>query len=75
MRHTRRNYLWRDGSPSSTRRDLTPALGTWFNCNLETGEILSLSIIASFSTSRDGSGRSSDFTRGYFTSEGDSLSS
>jgi hypothetical protein len=44
MRHTRRNHLWRDGSPSSTRPDLTPALGTWFNCNLETREILSLSL-------------------------------
>ena len=44
MRYTRRNDLCRDGPPSGTRPDLTPALGTWFNCNLETGEILSLSL-------------------------------
>jgi hypothetical protein len=140
MRHTRPNHLWRVGSPCSTGPELTPALGTWFNCDLETGGILSLSlaegdgglilrdfgaddsspcdrgqtpaiphvsglgsrevsgftarydfglsvlslavnevqgllIIASFSTFRDESGRSSDSTRGYFTSEGDSLSS
>jgi hypothetical protein len=39
MRYTRRNDLCRDGSPSSIRPDLTLALGTWFDCNLETGEI------------------------------------
>jgi hypothetical protein len=38
-------------------------------------EVQGFLIIASFSTFHDGSGRSSDFTRGYFTSEGDSLSS
>jgi hypothetical protein len=140
MRHTRPNHPWRDGSPCSTGPDLTPALGTWFNCNFETGEILSLLlaegdgglilrafgaddhsacdwgqtpailhvsglgshevssftarydfglpvlslaakevqgllIISSFSTFRDGSGRSSDFTRGFFYRKGDGLSS
>jgi hypothetical protein len=47
MRHTRRNDLCRDGPPLGTRPDLSPALGTWFNCNLETGEILSLSLAES----------------------------
>jgi hypothetical protein len=44
MQYKRRNDLWRDGSLSSTRSDLTPALGIWSNRNLETGEILSLSL-------------------------------
>jgi hypothetical protein len=44
IRHTRRDPPRRDGSAHGTRPDPTPALGTWFNCNLETGEILSLSL-------------------------------
>jgi hypothetical protein len=39
MRHTRRNDLCRDGSASRIPPDLTLVLGTWFDCNLETGEI------------------------------------
>jgi hypothetical protein len=49
-----------------TRPDLTPALGTWFNCNLETREILSLS---------RAEGDGGLILRAFFTSEGDSLSS
>ena len=66
MRHTRRNDRWRGDSPTGTRPDLTPALGTWFNCNLETGEILSLSLAE---------GDGGLILRAFFTSEGDSLSS
>jgi hypothetical protein len=39
MRHTRRNDLCRDAWPFSIRPDLTLALGTWFDCDLEIGEI------------------------------------
>jgi hypothetical protein len=44
MQSTRINDQWPDGRPISNRPDLTPALGTWFNCNLGTGEILFLSL-------------------------------
>jgi hypothetical protein len=71
MRHPRRGDPCRDGSPSGIRPDLfglsvlSPAVD----------EFQGLLIIDSFSTLRYGSGRQSDFTSGYFSCEGDSLSS
>ena len=44
LQYTRINDQCPDGSTFSGRPDLSPALGTWFNCNLNTGEILSLSL-------------------------------
>jgi hypothetical protein len=55
MQHTRRNDLWRGGAPSDIRPDLAPALWIWYDCNLVTGEILSLSLgTESFYRERDG---------------------
>ena len=39
MRYTRANDQSPSGTPSTDGPDLTPALGTWFNCNPTTGEI------------------------------------
>jgi hypothetical protein len=44
MQYTRRNDLWRGGSPSPGPLDLSPALGNWSNFNPDTGEIRSLSL-------------------------------
>jgi hypothetical protein len=44
IQYTRLNDLWRGASSSPPRPDLGPALGTWYNCNVDTGEILSLSL-------------------------------
>jgi len=44
MQYTRINDRCPEGSAFSNCPDLSPALGTWFNCNLGTGEILSLSL-------------------------------
>ena len=41
---SRQNDQWPGGSPSTGRPDLSPALGTWLNCNLNTGEIVSLTL-------------------------------
>jgi hypothetical protein len=41
---SRLNDQWPGGSPSIGRPDLSPALGTWFNCNLNSGEIVSLTL-------------------------------
>jgi hypothetical protein len=41
---SRQNDQWPGGSPSAGRPDLSPALGTWLNCNLNTGEIVSLTL-------------------------------
>jgi hypothetical protein len=71
MRHTRRNDPCQDGSPSGTRPDL-------FGLSMfspAANEVQGLLIIDSVSTLRDESGRTNDFTSGYFTCEGDSLSS
>ena len=45
LQYTRVNDQWPGGSPSIGRPDLSPALGTWFNCNANTGEIVSLTLI------------------------------
>jgi hypothetical protein len=44
LQSTRINDQLPDSSTFPGGPDLSPALGTWFNCNLGTGEILSLSL-------------------------------
>ncbi len=44
LQSTRINDQLPDSSTFPGRPDLSPALGTWFNCNLGTGEILSLTL-------------------------------
>jgi hypothetical protein len=47
LQFTRVNDQWPEGSTISGEMDLSPAVGTWFNCNLGTGEILSLTLTQS----------------------------
>ena len=44
LQYSRINDQLSGGLTNSGLPDLSPALGTWFNCNLATGEILSLSL-------------------------------
>jgi hypothetical protein len=42
--YTRKNDRWPESAVSAGPPIVAPALGTWFNCNQATGEILSLSV-------------------------------
>lgn len=46
MRYVRTNDLWAAGSGPPGPPDPAPALGTWFNCNRDTGEIVRLELAA-----------------------------